>query len=78
MTMALIYTCRHCGNTVGQITEIDLRSDQLGFNLLTNEERDEMISYDSHGNILVKSICEDCHESFNKNPALHQNDYLIH
>lgn len=76
--MALYYYCRHCGYKVGKIDEVAIQTDQLGLSTLTDEERQEMISYDSSGNIQIKSICEDCHESFVKDPTLHQNDYLIH
>lgn len=76
--MALIYYCRHCGVEVGKIDELSIDIEQLGLHLLTDKERHEMIVYDSTGNIHIKSICEDCHESFTKNPTLHQYDYLIH
>ena len=37
-----------------------------------------MISYNYNGDIQIKSICEDCQESFEKNPEYYQNDFLIH
>ncbi len=76
--MAVYYHCRHCGKSLGKLDEKNLHSDQLGFHILTEEERQEMISYDSSGDIHVKSICEDCHESFTKNPFLYEDDYMIH
>ena len=45
-----------------------LQAEQLGFNQLNDEERQEMIVYDSTGDIHVKAICEDCHESLQRNP----------
>jgi hypothetical protein len=76
--MALHYYCKHCSMKLGTIEENMIETEQLGFNQLTNEERQDMIQYDSMGDIQVKSICEDCHESLQKNPDLHQNDYIIH
>ncbi|MDQ0220897.1 anti-sigma-F factor Fin family protein [Peribacillus cavernae] len=76
--MALHYYCRHCGTKIGTLQEQMLATEQLGFNQLTNEDRQEMIVYDSAGDIRVKAICEDCQESLQKNPDLHQNDYIIH
>lgn len=76
--MALYYYCRHCGIEVGKLDTLSIQSESLGFHTLTDQERQEMISYDAAGDIKIKSICEDCHESLERNPMLHQNDYLIH
>ncbi|MGG0719532.1 anti-sigma-F factor Fin family protein [Robertmurraya massiliosenegalensis] len=76
--MALKYHCRHCGIEMGKIDDMSVDSERLGLHKLTNEERMEMVSYDSTGDIHIKSICEDCHESLERNPAYYQNDYLIH
>ncbi|WP_409303645.1 anti-sigma-F factor Fin family protein [Peribacillus sp. SCS-155] len=76
--MALHYSCRHCNANLGTIQEPTLDATELGFHRLTDEERQEIISYDSAGDVHVKAICEDCHEAFQRNPDLHQNDYIIH
>ncbi|MDZ5474327.1 anti-sigma-F factor Fin family protein [Bacillus sp. 31A1R] len=76
--MAINYQCRHCGVNMGTIDHLSVHSHQLGINMLTDEERLDMVDYDQSGNIKVKSICEDCQESYQRNPDLHQYDYLIH
>lgn len=76
--MALYYYCRHCGVQIGKLENISLNSEKLGFDKLTDEERMEFISYEPTGDIRVTSICEDCHESLERNPAYYENDYLIH
>lgn len=76
--MALKYFCRHCGIGLGTIEESYVDSEKLGLHKLTEEERMEMISYDESGDIHIKTICEDCHESLVKNPDFYQNEYLIH
>lgn len=76
--MALKYQCRHCGVQIGTIDSMSVDSEQLGLSTLTDEERMEMVTYDSNGDIQVKAICEDCHESLERNPDYYQNDYLIH
>lgn len=76
--MALHYYCHHCGIKIGTIQQEMLQSEQLGFNQLNDEERQEMIVYDNSGDIHVKSICEDCYEALQKNPNLYQHDYIIH
>ena len=76
--MAMNYHCRHCGTMIGSIDHIDVQSETLGFHKLTDEERRDMINYESNGDILIKSICEYCQESLERNPNYHANDYLIH
>ncbi len=76
--MPIHYHCRHCSTQMGTIDNISLETEQLGFHKLTDEERQEMVSYDSNGDIHIQAICEDCHEALQRNPDLHQYDYLIH
>ncbi|KQL51378.1 hypothetical protein AN964_20605 [Heyndrickxia shackletonii] len=76
--MAIHYFCRHCGTNMGILDNLSIHADHLGLNTLTNEERQDMISYESNGNIHIKSICEDCQEALTSNPELHAYDYLIH
>jgi Protein of unknown function (DUF2757) len=75
--MALHYHCRHCSVKVGSIDNISVSSEQLGFHHLTNDERQEMISYQQNGDILIKTICEDCQDSLNRNPEFHQYESFI-
>ncbi|CEG29553.1 anti-sigma-F factor Fin family protein [Bacillus sp. B-jedd] len=76
--MAIHYVCRHCGTVIGSIEMPKADSVMLGLNILSGEDRAAMVSYEQNGDIQVRSICEDCQESFDKNPNLHQYDYLIH
>ena len=76
--MAIKYHCRHCGVQMGTIDNMSMYSEKLGLHKLTDEERLDMVSYDSSGDIHIKAICEDCHESLERNPDYYQNDYLIH
>lgn len=75
--MALHYNCRHCGVKVGSLDSVSLYSESLGFHQLSNEEREDMISYEQNGDIHVKTICEDCQEALDKNPDLHQYESFI-
>ncbi|HET6871503.1 MAG TPA: anti-sigma-F factor Fin family protein [Sporolactobacillaceae bacterium] len=76
--MEVLYHCRHCRTEVGRIKGDVFRTDQLGFNLLDNEERLNYISYDvPNGLINVSTICEDCQEALERNPDLHQLDNII-
>lgn len=76
--MALYYTCRHCNVEMGKLEQTSIHTEQIGLHKLNDEERQEMVTYDSAGNIYIKAICEDCHESLKKDPTRHQYDHLIH
>lgn len=75
--MSVHYYCRHCSTRMGTIEETSIHAEQLGIHTLTDEERNDMVSYESDGDIYIKAICEDCHEAFVRNPQLHQYDHLI-
>lgn len=75
--MALHYFCRHCGVKVGSLDQTSVSSEHLGFQQLTDDERLDMITYESTGDIHVKTICEDCQEALERNPDLHQYERFI-
>ncbi|MTH55250.1 DUF2757 family protein [Bacillus mangrovi] len=75
--MGYHYYCRHCGTKVGTLDQESIRSGDLGFHHLTSEERQEMIRYAANGDIEVVTICEDCQEALDRNPAFHQVDKFI-
>ncbi|TLS35114.1 anti-sigma-F factor Fin family protein [Pseudalkalibacillus caeni] len=70
--MTITYQCRHCGQEVGKLEQQSCTIDKLGFNQLTNQERQEMIEYHNDGTMTVKTICEDCQEALERNPHYHQ------
>ncbi|MED3624596.1 anti-sigma-F factor Fin family protein [Neobacillus thermocopriae] len=76
--MAIHYHCRHCGTKLGSIEQTSIHSETLGLHKLTEQERLEMVTYDSLGNIHIKAICEDCQEALERNPDYHQYDFIIH
>lgn len=76
--MTVHYYCRHCQTGMGTIEESGLHASELGIHKLTEEERQEMVTYQNNGDIHIRAICEDCHEALSRNPDLHQYDHLIH
>ncbi|MCA1057263.1 anti-sigma-F factor Fin family protein [Rossellomorea aquimaris] len=76
--MAIHYYCRHCGTAVGTISTMSVDSEQLGIHKLTDEERTDMVQYQNNGDIHIRTICEDCQESLQRNPDYHQLDHIIH
>lgn len=75
--MAIIYQCRHCKREIGQLDDRSVEAQQLGFPVLTNEERMDMIAYEHNGDMRVNVICEDCQEALERNPIYHQLDQFI-
>lgn len=68
--MAIKYYCRHCGTNVGEIQEDHISEYELGFHHLTPDERAELISYQSGGEITVKVVCDYCKLALDANPEL--------
>jgi hypothetical protein len=62
---------------MGTIEQTTLETERLGLHKLSGEERLDMVSYDTEGNMHIKSICEDCQELLERNPDFHGQDYLI-
>lgn len=75
--MAIIYKCNHCGDQVGQLDQQVVDTQTLGWNELSNQDRKEMIQYQNNGDVEIKTICEDCQESLDKNPHYHELDFFI-
>jgi hypothetical protein len=76
--MSIHYHCRHCGVNIGTLDQSLVESERLGLHTLNDEERQEMVTYASNGDIQIKTICEDCQESLLRNPDYYQNDFIIH
>lgn len=75
--MAIHYHCRHCGVNVGTIDRASVNSESLGFDHLTTDDRKEMITYQSNGDMTIKTICEDCQEALERNPDYHEYEQFI-
>ncbi len=75
--MDIHYVCRHCGSRLGKLNQKNFSAEDLGFQQLTEEERQSMIHYQQDGTIEVKAICEDCHEAMERTPSFHELDTFI-
>lgn len=75
--MSIIYHCRHCGKTVGKLSQSVVDTEQLGWHQLSEQERQEMIDYHENGDINIKTICENCQEALERNPDYHELDFFI-
>ncbi|MBM7097940.1 MULTISPECIES: anti-sigma-F factor Fin family protein [Alteribacter] len=75
--MAIHYQCRHCGTKLGTISEWTADEKTLGFHMLDEEERENMIRYDNRGDIHVDTICEDCEKTLSDHPDYHQYESFL-
>ncbi|WP_077623906.1 anti-sigma-F factor Fin family protein [Sediminibacillus massiliensis] len=75
--MSVVYRCNHCGVVVGQLDQQVLDTEKLGWNQLSQEERAEMINYQQNGDIHIKTICENCEDTFQQHPHYHELDFFI-
>lgn len=75
--MSIIYSCRHCGHSIGALEQTVLNHSDLGLDILSEEEKREMIHYEGNGDIHIKVICESCESLLKENPKYHELDYFI-
>jgi hypothetical protein len=68
--MVIKYVCPHCGSTHGMINSNNVTEAQLGWHFLTPEERQHIISYDNHGDLVANIVCEYCNEAIYRHPEL--------
>lgn len=73
--MKLMYYCEYCHRLVDTLEVEHLDETALGFDILSPEERKELLQWSKNGRVgFVKIICEDCEENLrysavNNSPA---------
>jgi DNA-directed RNA polymerase subunit RPC12/RpoP len=59
--MYLRYVCRHCGEELGRFDLAEVDEGRLGLDVLTPEDRSEMLYADPDGSqTTVQIVCDDC------------------
>ncbi|MBH0231837.1 anti-sigma-F factor Fin family protein [Halobacillus yeomjeoni] len=76
--MKIRYFCRHCKNQVGELDAKQVDVSQLGFDLLNDEDQQQMVHMNSQGNMDIRTICDSCKETLDKHPNYHELDFFIH
>lgn len=67
--MAVQYTCRSCRHVLAEFATMTPEL-QNSLDLLTPEERMQMITEDEFGNVTVHVLCDYCQEAIMHNPEL--------
>ncbi|MGM8213041.1 anti-sigma-F factor Fin [Virgibacillus sp. W0430] len=75
--MSIIYTCRHCGHEIGKLDRKVVDTSMLGWDNLSNQDKKEMITYKTNGDVHIKTICENCETSLGQLPQYHELDFFI-
>lgn len=75
--MALIYQCRHCGYTIGELQQQIVTTSMLGWDILSAKEKQKMIQYKQNGDIHILAICENCEDSLKQHPDYHELEHFL-
>lgn len=60
--MKVLYYCHNCGDFIDELTVDRVDEEKLGFNLLTEEEKQDIMKWSQNGNMLyVGSVCDNCY-----------------
>ena len=76
--MLIHYRCKHCQTNIANLKHDRLNLEQLGFNQLTEDQKDKMIKYHHNGEVDVFVICESCESTLYQHPSYRELDYFIH
>lgn len=59
--MRLIYICHHCQQYIGEVDVVEWDESRLGFDILDDTERQELIHLDWDRQVgTVEAICDEC------------------
>jgi len=76
-SFVITYKCKHCNYTIATLAEKVVDTKVLGWDQLTPEEQEAMITYETDGHITVHVICENCESALNQHPEYHALDHFI-
>lgn len=67
----MVYLCKYCNSVLGQIDAHHAMVEQLGFSILTDDEKADMMTVDEAlQTTYVKTVCEHCEAALRYNPEL--------
>ncbi len=67
----MVYLCKYCNSVLGRLDTRAITVENLGFSILTSEERADMMNVDESMQITyVKTVCEYCETALRNNPEL--------
>lgn len=61
--MKILYYCHNCGDFIDELSVDQVDDQKLGFDLLTEDEKQDIIKWSKSGNMLyVGSVCDNCYQ----------------
>ncbi len=61
--MRILYYCHNCGDFIDELSVDKIDESKLGFDLLTQEEKKDIMKWNKSGDILyVGSVCDACYQ----------------
>jgi len=75
--MAIIYRCRHCGHTIGELKQQIVSTSMLGWDALSAHDKRRMIQYKENGDVHILSICENCEDTLKQYPNYYELEYFL-
>jgi len=76
--LSIIYKCRHCGHTIGSLTQQVVTTSMLGWDKLSSQDQKRMIQYKNNGDVHIQAICESCETSLAMHPDYYELEYFLH
>lgn len=64
--MKIIYYCHNCGDFIDELSIDRLEEEKLGFDILTQEEKKDIIKWSKSGDMVyVRTVCDSCYPHIN-------------
>lgn len=76
--MLIHYRCKYCRTTIAELHHDQVNFEKLGFNQLTEEQKNELIKYHHEGEADIFVICESCESALYQHPNYRELTYFIH
>ncbi|MGM9987004.1 MAG: anti-sigma-F factor Fin [Bacillaceae bacterium] len=75
--MSIRYYCRYCGSLLGTIQHEHINEISIVLEQLSDDEKKEILSFSKDGNILIKTVCENCEQTLDGNPNYYEYDTFL-
>ncbi|GAK01400.1 anti-sigma-F factor Fin [Geomicrobium sp. JCM 19055] len=76
--MVVYYHCKQCNAELGTVSSREAMDYDLGFSVLNQEEKKEVLETDEQGNLHVHALCDTCYEMSQASPHVHEQDHWYH
>ena len=75
--MTITYQCKHCKTKLGSLDSETLNVEQINWQLLSAEEKQQLMAHHHQQTITLHVICEYCQQLLEQHPHYHELDHFI-